>query len=556
MGSYYIGLSTSGHDPSFAIVDSKGSVLYAEASERFFGDKRGWGLSPDHLSHTKSILNEIISNDQDATFRIATSWKKSKLAEHQHISSPLFDNDFLIWMFHIHDHLQKTAGLHLKSILKERLIGQVEGFEHHQCHAVASYYTCPDPKAICLVVDGEGDVGSLSTYRFDSGIVERITRSWGPGSLGTLYSFGTELCGFDWIKGEEWKVMGLAAYGKPISEICELFHSILYVENGKLRFSEGQKLSDSIKLLRNYSSTSISDFQSKADLAASLQKVFSEVMDNIISLLPAGEMDTLILAGGCALNSSYNGSIIANHNVGRVHVSYAPADDGNSIGAALLSYAKYENAKLPNGHTTPYLGRISSDENIKKLIKHSSLNITYHGEKSFGEVAKLLHQGKIVGIFRGRAEFGPRALGNRSILANPTFPDMKDKINAIVKGRESYRPFAPIIRTQDVPKWMENETKSPYMSFTGKWKQGKIHDVPAVVHEDGTGRLQSLSRDMNSWLYDTVTEFEKLSGIPILLNTSFNVMGKPIVNSEFDAIEVLQTTGLDAVLINDYLIFK
>nr|WP_282434059.1 carbamoyltransferase C-terminal domain-containing protein [Marinomonas sp. UCMA 3892] len=170
------------------------------------------------------------------------------------------------------------------------------------------------------------------------------------------------------------------------------------------------------------------------------------------------------------------------------------------------------------------------------------------------EVASLLAEGKIIGVMRGAAEFGPRALGNRSILADPRSPDMKNRINAIVKGREAYRPFAPIISVEKAPEWFENAQSSPYMSFTLKWKTDKLSLVPAVVHQDHTGRLQTLTEHTTPWLKALVDAFEELTHVPILLNTSFNVMGKPIVHTINDALAVLSTTGLDAVLIDNILI--
>lgn len=556
MGNYYIGLSTSGHDPAFAIVDNQGRVLFAEATERFFRDKRAWGIHPDHTSHLSTTLQEIINHDPAAKFFAATTWARSKADIPIKISSVFFDNDQISWMVQQHDILQNNASSHLKTILKDRLQDEISRFEHHLCHAAGAYFSSPEPDATCLVLDGEGDVGSASCYQFYHGQYKRLWRSWGPGSLGGLYSFGTNLCGFNWVLGEEWKVMGLAAFGNPQSEIMDHFRSLIHIEKGKIRNNEGPGFEKSINSLNEYAKRIKNGLASAADMASSLQLVYAEKVDEIISYLSLSEQEHLIFTGGCALNSSYNGTIKSNHNIQSVHVPFAPADDGNAIGAALLCYSKYETKNLPWGQVSPYLGKNLDQDYIQALLKNSNLNIKELEDGSVDEIASLLQAGKIIGIFRGHAEFGPRSLGNRSILANPMIPEMKDKINALVKGREDYRPFAPVIRREDITKWMENDIESPYMSFTSKWRQEVKHLVPAVVHKDGTGRLQSLDQSMNPWLYSLLSAFELQSGIPILLNTSFNIMGKPIVHFEADAVEVLLTTGLDAVLIGNYLIQK
>jgi len=556
LSRYYIGLSTSGHDPSFCIVDESAQVLFAEATERYIQDKRAWGCLPDHKGHIESVINDIISKDSDARFKLATSWKSIKADLPVEVSSTLLPAHVVEWIKSLQALVQGNSGIHCQMIAEERILPTIANFDHHLCHATAALYSVPVNNAICLVLDGEGEVGASSLFKWDEGKLKRVWRSWGLGSLGTFYSVLTQLCGFSAVEGEEWKVMGLAAYGKVDDRLVGLLKQLIFIENGKPMLGVDNNLIAVMDELKSFARKKSDPITDAANMAASGQFVYSQLANEIISEFDK-EYKNLILTGGCALNSSYNGTILNNHSFESVHIPSAPADDGNSLGAAIQAWKEdHPQEPLPFNNKTPFLGTKVTTKDLENLVSNSGLTTTKIDDNDTDFIAKKLAEGYVIGVMRGKAEFGPRALGNRSILADPRQKEMKEKINKIVKGREAYRPFAPVVPLKDMHKWFENPQACLYMSYTLKWKE-EIRDlVPSVVHNDGTGRVQSVEQETYPWLFNLTQSFEKITGIPVLLNTSFNVMGKPIVHSVNDAISVLHTTALDAVLIENIFVEK
>ena len=418
---------------------------------------------------------------------------------------------------------------------------------------------------MCAIIDGYGEFGSTAFFSYRNGRLEllhprRSVRNLERSSLGFFYSLVCGLCGFDSLKGEEWKVMGLAPYGRLDPEFYGLLRPLLKVQGLQLvsgvSLAEEKRLIKKLKELRRRPEQHPS---TAANLAFTGQQVFGEVMRELLhELYDRGLSKNLVLGGGCALNSSYNGRILAETGFTALHVPSAPADDGNSVGAALLAYYQdHPEASAPQKRMSPYLGSgISTETRANFLRFNSAQRVRQLGDAVIEETAKLLAQGKIVGWMQGRAEFGPRALGNRSILADPRSPQMKDRINGRVKFREEYRPFAPSILHEYGPEYFEDYQMSPYMDRTLKFRPEVCDRVPAVVHEDGTGRLQSVTPELAEKYYRLIQAFHKLTGIPMLLNTSFNIMGKPIIHSVEDAVGLFYTTGLDALVIDDILCEK
>lgn len=559
MKDYYLGLSTSGHDPALALVNGSGELVFAEATERYVQQKRAWGIPPDHPDHIRSLGQFI---DEKSAIQLSRTWSRSKGIPGEEAGQNAFHSTSEIeWMYRLQTRTFEDAGLHVGQY-QQKEIGEIYDFDHHLCHAVNACYSAPVSSGLCLVIDGEGDVGSASLYHLKDRVLKRIWRSWGPGSLGTYYSWLTGLCGFDWRIGEAWKVMGLEAFGQPREEIVDLLKKSIHIQSGKPYPPKEVALSEIKKSAEEFMRLPGEDIMKAADLAASGQAVYALWLDEILAHCGKYEEENLILSGGCALNSSYNGTIKSRFGFTNVLVPAAPADDGNAAGSALLSWMKDAGtSQIPMGNMSPYLGTDvngpGSDRKLKSVENFGGFSsVSNLGERSASEIARKLSEGKIIGVMRDRAEFGPRALGNRSILADPRSPGMKDMINKKVKGREGYRPFAPVVPEARVSDFFDQAQPSPYMSFTLPWKTDMISQVPAVVHQDGTGRLQTVNETLNPWMHALLTEFEKVSKIPVVLNTSFNVMGKPIVHSVEDAMAVLVTTGLDAVLIDNVLIEK
>jgi carbamoyltransferase len=300
-------------------------------------------------------------------------------------------------------------------------------------------------------------------------------------------------------------------------------------------------------------------FEENANMAFTGQYFFSEIMqkllDGLYKLYPS---ENLIYTGGCALNSSFNGEIVKRTRFKKIYIPSAPSDDGNAVGAALLSFYK-DNPLSDSIHRSysPYLGSCISGEVINKFFKFSGMRKTQHCADHLAErTSTLLAEGKIVGWIQGRAEFGPRALGNRSILADPRSPSMKNKINSTIKFREEFRPFAPSILHEYGNEYFEDYDYSPFMEKTFYYRKEVINKIPAVVHVDNTGRLQSVKKEMNEKFYSLIKSFNDKTGVPLLLNTSFNIMGKPIIHTMEDAIGVFFTSGLDVLVAGDYVIEK
>nr|AMB48445.1 carbamoyltransferase [Nostoc sp. CAVN2] len=580
MNTYYIGLANTCHDPAIAIVDSTGNVLFAEALERYLQNKRAWDVQPDNFSQIVQLIETYC--DPKAKFVVSTSWKFEPWEIYLYqmyfylfmgtegtkpIMEPSWDKQLPFkqnfdWFAVLQFMALLKTGRNLAFQLRSRFNNNqiiFKRYRHHLTHAANACYSSPFTDAACMVVDGEGEKGSVSCYSYRNGQLKLVQESGRTGSLGALYAHVTELCGFDWRKGEEWKVMGLAPYGKVDPELYDLIHSMIEVKDCTLISPPGDRMANILAELKKRSVPEGASYWDAVDLAASGQQVFSDVMEELLNnFYKLGISDNLVLGGGCALNSAFNGKILEKVPFKALHVPSAPADDGNAIGTALLAY--YEDhpkeVRKPS-FQTPYLGSTVKKKSLENLLQFGKIERVRHLPGTVHlEAARLLSEGKLLGWVQGRAEFGPRALGNRSILADPRSPNMKDEINKRVKFREGYRPFAPSILHHFGHKYFENYQESPYMERTLTWRPEVREQVPAVVHANSTGRLQTVKREWNEKYYDLIEAFYEITSVPIILNTSLNVMGKPIVHSVEDAVSVFYTTGLDALVIEDYLIEK
>jgi carbamoyltransferase len=424
------------------------------------------------------------------------------------------------------------------------------------CHAYHAYFTSPCKDAVILVIDGYGDeFSSYSVYKAEGQNIKQIFRNKTRISLGDFYGELTLLCGFDAVGGEQWKVMGMAPYGKKCEALYADFEKWIYTDGIELKTRSTQFHIEFRKQIKEKAYGELS----REDLAFTGQLFYEEIVKQLINAIYLKwPHANLVFAGGCALNSAANGKIHVETPYKNVYIPSAPADDGCAIGAALLSFKKQNPKKsIPYNQHNPYLGFDIKEEEILFFAKYSG----YSYKKSayadlYTEVAKEIQSGKIIAWVQGRAEFGPRSLGNRSILANPSLADMKDKINANVKFREEFRPFAPSVLEEKANEYFENYHPTPYMERVLTIKENKRAELKAVNHIDNTGRLQTVSKKSNEHFYNLINEFYKLTNVPVLLNTSFNVMGKPIVNSVSDMAAVFATSGIDVLAINNYIFRK
>ncbi|MGR8932867.1 MAG: carbamoyltransferase family protein [Gammaproteobacteria bacterium] len=575
--TYYLGLSVTYHDPALAIIDAHGKVLFAEATERFLQHKRALNCPPDTLLRLPELLADYCP--APGAFVIAINWRKQRPWYEQAVSrlgvlsapgllktgikklrSPL-QNYQLHHMIACQRYSIAQAGLNLVRIIHERYPAssiRFADFDHHLTHAATACYSSPFEDAACAVIDSFGERGALAFYRFAGRRLQLLHENRGSGSLGFLYMKITELCGFEWLHGEEWKVMGLAPYGKLNPALYELLSDIVRIDGFRCRHN-APRLFKKIAALQRFKRRQDEPIIAAADVAYTGQHVFAEKLSELLRHLHAvSGCGQLAFGGGCALNSAFNGQIAALTPFKQVHIPSAPADDGTALGAAWLALLRDRPDALTEAKTvSPYLGSELPRKSIERLSRyHSGLHIRHCPQDICAVTARLLAGGKLVGWVQGRAEFGPRALGNRSILADPRDAAMQDKINRSIKFREAFRPFAPSILAEHADDYFENCQPSPYMDKTLRIRPGMRERIAAVCHVDGTGRLQTVDRDGNPRFHELLSRFQQITHVPVLLNTSFNVMGKPLVHTLEDALAVFMTGGLDALAIGDYLIVK
>ncbi|MET3434384.1 carbamoyltransferase [Herbaspirillum seropedicae] len=579
----YVGLANSFHDSSIAIVDERGEVVFAEATERYLQHKRTIGIASDLFMRTAKLIDNYC--DPDSEIIIATSWSDETsaimqghldecAATRQHyvdalgkVPAPL-SRQLSRQIFYSRSQLSMLE--HPARLLEyelsqsdrwERTPIHYRRYEHHLTHAASGCFSSPFDNALCAVLDGFGERSSFACFHYEGGRLKPITggECVGWSSLGIFYSLVCEACGFDPLSGEEWKVMGLAAYGQHDEALYAMLREMVAVDGRNIHFPSRARMGQlqaKLHAMRRRKGQSPLEF---ANLAYAGQRVFCEVLFAFLKNLHAtGLSDNLVFSGGCALNSSANGKILANTPFRDLHVFSAPGDDGNAVGAALLAH-RDDHPETPNRKEplSPYLGSRMSEETLNHFVKFSGVGkLTHCGNDAPKRAAALLADNRVIGWIQGCAEFGPRALGNRSILADPRSPDIKERINSSVKFREEFRPFAPSILDDFGSDFFHEYHASPYMERTLRFRENAAPRVPGVVHADGTGRVQTIRQQWNPRFHALVSEFHRLTDIPLVLNTSFNVMGKPIAHSVEDALAVFFTSGLDAMFIQNILIEK
>ena len=457
----------------------------------------------------------------------------------------------------------------IKNIIKvwynlKKISSNIHYTMHHISHMTYSYLSSNFDKATIVSIDGVGETQTLSIgYGLDGNVVQLETVEY-PHSVGLFYSAMTAFLGFKPNEGE-YKVMGLASYGNPdiyydkVKKLMSYDNTELncdmeyfnWNKSDTLMFSH--KLEDFLGMNCRLPNTQIEE--KHKDLAASVQKVYEDIFFKIIEYAKTiSGYNNLCLGGGCAYNGSANGKVLEKEIFDHIWIPSAPSDAGSSIGSC-LNYLLNKEIKV-RVHTNPFLGPSFTENEILNVIKQTN-NINYNKYKNkilLEEISKQLNDGLVVGWFRGKIEFGARALGNRSILANPTLPNMKDRINAVIKKREGFRPFAPMVCFDKQSIYFESNEFIPYMNQVVKVRPEFKDKLPAVTHVNGTARVQSVNP--YNPIYDLLRIFEKESGYPILLNTSFNIKDKTMVLSPQDAMDTFLNTDMDILVMEDYIIKK
>jgi len=459
------------------------------------------------------------------------------------------------------------------NIPEDQIKAEVKNIEHHRSHLASAFFASPFDEAAILSIDGFGDFTSTMIATGKGNKIDVLDTVIYPHSAGIFYTSLTQYLGFPHY-GDEYKVMGLAPYGEP-KYIDELKKIIIFKDNGLFELNtnyfkhakEGVAMSwengdphiDSIfseeleKLLGPARKSGEELTQKHKDIATSVQRVTEELIFHILNHLQKRTgLKNICIAGGVAQNSVANGKILEKTTFEHIYIPSAGHDAGTALGSALWLYNHIlENDRLPAIYNA-YTGAKSSNEQVEACLKADNIEYTkYNDEELLEVVSDALVDGKVIGWFQGRAEFGPRALGHRSIIVDPRRTDAKELLNAKIKRRESFRPFAPSILEEYVSEYFEKTDKVPFMEKVYPIKKEKHTEIPAVTHVDGTGRLQTVEK--GDRYYDLIEKFRQKTGTPILLNTSFNE-NEPIVNTPKEALDCYLRTEMDMLVMENCVV--
>jgi carbamoyltransferase len=430
--------------------------------------------------------------------------------------------------------------------------------DHHFAHAISAYAYSGFEDSAVVVMDGRGAWEGTSIWHGRDGRLDHILTIAFPDSIGYFYSEFTAYLGFQ-RNSDEWKVMGLAPYGRPgvdLSAFIDPQANPYRVHTARLNSRGNNPFPEIIRLLGPARIPESEIDEHHKNIAFAVQEACELAMMSVVRMaMQKTGARNLCMAGGVALNSKANGKIAASGLVDKFFVQPAASDDGVALGAALAPYLD-GGGKLPNRPMRhAYLGPVFEDAAIEPVLNTYKLRYRRLDDVA-ATVAELLSQGKIIGWFQGRMEFGPRALGSRSILADPRDPEMNAKVNNAVKFREWWRPFAPSFKKEAASDYLESATDSPFMILTAQVRPDKRSIIPAVTHVDGSARPQTVEKDVNPLYWRLIDEFGKRTGVPVIMNTSFNLRGEAIVHTPTDAVRTFFSSGMDALCIGSFLVEK
>ena len=589
-----LGISAFYHD-SAACISVDGKIIAAAQEERFTRKKHDPSYPHNAIEFVLKFANLKLNEVDQIVFFEKPFLKFERLLETYVAFAPRgfvsFSKAMPLWI---------KEKLFQKNLLFNKLKEHDQNYksdrniffsDHHLSHAASAFFPSPFKEAVILTADGVGEWATTTIAVGRNNHLEIKKEIHFPHSLGLLYSAFTYYIGFR-VNSGEYKLMGLAPYGKPIYEnkIKELidikddgtfrlnqkyfnYATGLTMTNNKFNNLFGQKPRDSKK-------DEITQFH--MDIAASIQKVTEEIMINLAkSVRKEYDIKNLCLAGGVALNCVANGKILKEKIFDNIWIQPAAGDAGGSLGAALaLWHIEQKNKRIINSTDDmkgSYLGTEFHQDDIEKELSLVGANYeTLSYDNLINKTANYLSYEKAIGWFQGRMEFGPRALGSRSILGDPRSENMQKNLNLKVKYRESFRPFAPSILKEDLNHWFDIEVESPYMLFVANINPNKKiemteyenklfgieklnikrSEIPAVTHVDYSARIQTVSKSTNKAYYDLISKFKEITGCPVLVNTSFNVRGEPIVNTPTDAFNCFMGTDLDYLVIGNCILDK
>jgi len=567
---YILGISCYYHDSSAALLKD-GKIVAAAQEERFTRKKHDTSFPINSIKYCLKSQNIKIGDIEYIGFYEKPLLKLERVLYQQLETFPKSFKTFLISMpSWINEKLRVIKTIRKRLGYKRDVLF----IEHHLAHAASTFLTSPFKEAAIVTTDGVGE-WTTTTYGYGKGNdIELHKEIKFPHSIGLLYSTITAYLGFS-VNNSEYKVMGLSPYGNMDKKTNPYYSKLKQVidikDDGSFRLDMGYFIyhyADRMpskklcKLLGGPITKKGSEMTERhKDIAAALQIITEEILTKIINHVhDVTKCNNLVLAGGVALNSVYNGKILRNTQFKNIWMHPDPGDGGTSIGVTSYIYHTLLGHKRDYVFRNAYLGPKYSTEEIKSFLDKSNVKYSeFRNDKELIETtSKLIYGNHVIGWFQSGMEWGPRALGARSILSNACNPEMQEILNLKVKHREKFRPFAPVVCEDDALKYFECDEPIPeptdFMLMVYPIKKQWHEKIPAVTHVDGSGRLQTIRRYQNPLYYDLIKEFGGLSGIPILINTSFNIRGEPIVCTPYDAYKCMMGTGIDYLVIDKFLI--
>ncbi|ROZ66350.1 carbamoyltransferase C-terminal domain-containing protein [Ramlibacter sp. WS9] len=577
--TYILGINAFHADSAACLV--KDGVMIAAAEEERFRRIKHWAGFPSEairfcLSEAGISLAQVdhVAINQDAKANLA------KKIAYTLVNRP----DFGMVMNRLRNKRERIGiGQHLALAFPgDTFTGEVHAVEHHLAHMSSAFHVSPFDKAVVVSVDGFGDFASAAWGVGDGTAIRVDERVLFPHSLGIFYQAVTQFIGFP-NYGDEYKVMGLAPYGQPIY-MDQMRQLVALQPDGSFRLKldcfrhHREKIDygqvDGSPDFGTLYSQAMTDLlgpsrvadepltQRHKDLARSAQAMYEEAFFHLLNALHTRYgLDAVAVAGGCGMNSVANGKITLKTPFERVYVQSAAGDAGGAVGAAYCVWHQLGGARGP-AHDHAYWGPHYGSEAMERLVTERSPEIAQAGctvthvrdeEVLVSQTAAAIERGEVIGWFQGRMEWGPRALGNRSILGDPRRADMKDILNLKIKRRESFRPFAPSVLQEAVPEWFELDGEVPFMMQVYPIRTEKRALIPAVTHVDGSGRLQTVNRETNGRYYKLISAFRDITGVPMVLNTSFNE-NEPVVCTPQEALDCFLRTKMDVLVLGDWLV--
>ena len=592
---HIIGISAYYHDSAVALL-SDGNIVAAAQEERFSRKKHDPAFPDRALDYCLGVGGLNLSEIDAVVFYDKPLLKFERLLETYLNYSPRGFKSFLkampVWL---------KEKLYLKVLLRKELSKFQTGVkqnlptllfsEHHKSHAASAFFPAPFEQAAVLCMDGVGECATTSVWKGEGQGLQALWQIDFPHSLGLFYSAFTYYCGFK-VNSGEYKLMGLAPYGEPIYRDAILTNLLDIKEDGSFRmnmeyfeYAQGlrmtsKKFDELFQGPPRSPESSIS--QREMDIAASIQSVTEEVVLRLAKTVRKETgLGNLCLAGGVALNCVANGKLLKAGIFDEIWVQPAAGDAGGAIGCALSAWHEYysmeRRIQKPDAMRGAYLGPEYSNEQIREVLQALGAVFEEKTDQAlFSDLAALLAEEKIVGWFQGRMEFGPRALGGRSIIADPRSSKMQSTMNLKIKYRESFRPFAPSVLEERAGEYFELEKSSPYMLMVANVSEGERLEmsrdeqekfgieklnvprssIPAVTHVDYSARIQTVTEESNPRYYSLIQEFAKRTGCPMLVNTSFNVRGEPLVCSPEDAYRCFMRTDMDYLVMENCILAK